>query len=51
MLGKATSKTTMYGYDFTNIEWDKAILQLIFTPEELQERLERQEHIKHILAS
>jgi hypothetical protein len=50
-LGEATLKTTMHGYDFTNIEWDKAILQLIFSPDELQERLERQKRIKQILAS
>lgn len=38
-LGKLTSKTTFYGHDFTNIEWDEIVLNYIFSPEELEDAL------------
>lgn len=34
-LGNLTCKTTFYGHDFTNIEWDEIVLNYIFSPEEL----------------
>ncbi len=37
-LGVKTYKETRYGWPFTNIEWDERILELIFTPEELESR-------------
>lgn len=37
-LGEKTYKETSYGWPFTNIEWDEAILTIIFSPEELAER-------------
>ena len=32
------------------VQWDEAVLQLIFTPEELTAIAERQKHIQEILS-
>ncbi len=37
-LGEMKWKTTRYDYSFTNIEWDEAILPLLFSAEELDRR-------------
>ena len=39
-FGKSTWKVTSAGHSFTNIEWDKRVLEIIFTPEELQHAAE-----------
>jgi hypothetical protein len=35
LVGEDTRKTTYAGHSFTNIEWDEKILELLFSPEEL----------------
>lgn len=35
LVGEYTWKTTYAGHSFTNIEWDEKILELLFSPEEL----------------
>ena len=50
LIGTSKLKTTRAGYAFTNIEWDKKVLDLIFNPEELAEIATRRECVKEIFA-
>ena len=43
-VGIVTHKTTQYGYSFSNNEWDSAIINYIFSKEELEE-IERKHKI------
>ena len=49
MLGKNTLKTTAAGHTFSNIEWDKKILEVIFSPKELLDIAAKQAHVKQLL--
>lgn len=40
-LCELTWKTTYAGHNFTNLEWDDSVLQLIFSPEELAAKASR----------
>lgn len=48
MLGKTTGKITKYDHPFHNIEWDKKVLEVIFTPEELAAKIAEKERISKI---
>ena len=34
-FGKSVLKVTYSGHTFSNIEWDKRVLEVLFSPEEL----------------
>ena len=51
LLGKNTSKTTAAGYAFSNIEWDEKILDIIFSPEELQAIAEKKMRVRQFLSA
>lgn len=51
LLGKNTSKTTAAGYAFSNIEWDEKILDIIFSPEELQAIAEKKMRVRQLLSA
>ncbi len=51
LLGNNTLKTTAAGYTFSNIEWDEKILEIIFSPEELQTIAEKQARIRLLLSA
>lgn len=51
LLGKDTLKTTAAGYTFSNIEWDEKILEIIFSPEELQVIAEKQARARQFLSA
>lgn len=50
LLGKYTCKTTRAGYSFSNIEWDKKILEIIFNAEELLEIANKQKTVQETLS-
>jgi hypothetical protein len=49
LIGEDTWKVTRYGHSFTNIEWDKKILEIIFSPEELLEIANKQTKAAKVL--
>lgn len=49
LVGKDIWKTNRYGYSFSNIEWDKRVLEIIFTPEELAAFAQRKQRIDEML--
>ena len=50
-FGERTYKITKDDHPFTNIEWDKAILGIIFTPDELAERFAEKAHQDALMSS
>lgn len=51
LLGKNTLKTTAAGHAFSNIEWDEKILDIIFSPEELQAIAEKEMRVRQFLSA
>ncbi len=49
LLGENIWKTNRYGHSFSNIEWDRSILDYLFTPEELAAFEARKQRIDAIL--
>lgn len=50
LLGEAGLKVTPWNYTVLLIQWDEAVLEIIFTPEELAAIAERKQHIEKILS-
>lgn len=50
-FGTNTWKTTKSGHSFSNIEWDKRVIDLIFTAEELESIREFNDRIAKIMAA
>ena len=48
-IGKEIAKRNRYGYSFPNIEWDKNVLNLIFSKEEFDEINEKKAEILRIM--
>ena len=48
LVGKDIWKTNRYGYSFSNIEWDRRILEFLFSPEELAAFEARKQRIDEI---
>ena len=49
-FGESTLKTRSHGHTFSNIEWDSRVLEIIFTPGEMQNIADRKSHIADILS-
>ena len=49
-FGQSTLKTRSHGYTFINIEWDRSVLEIIFTPSEMQNIANRKAYIADILS-
>ena len=50
LLGESGLKVTRWNYTVPLVQWDEAVLEIIFTPEELAAVTERRKHIQEILS-
>ena len=50
LLGETGLKVTPWNYTVPLVQWDEAVLEIIFTPEELAAIVEHQQHIQKILS-
>ncbi len=49
-MGESGLKVTRWNYTVPLVQWDEAVLEIIFTPEELAAVTERRKHIQEILS-
>ena len=50
LMGESGLKVTPWNYTVPLVQWDEAVLEIIFTPEELAAVTERRKHIQEILS-
>ena len=50
LMGESGLKVTRWNYTVPLVQWDEAVLEIIFTPEELAAVTERRKHIQEILS-
>lgn len=49
LLGEISTKVTPWEKTVPLVQWDEAVLEIIFSPEELTDIAKRQQHIQEIL--